>query len=502
MKTNPLKNPSFPRRSDSGFSLVELLVVCALLAIVAAIAIEMTGSTSKNVAATKLTSDVQKLNAIISTYVEEGGSLAGLTTPQAVIDKLKTTLSAADATRNVGVMTGRGVDVRLSAQMQSATDASTSAPRAVWDSVNQKFTVSTAAGTQGVSGFVLDDTLAAKSYGTETRTATNERYNGTANGWVWAPGNNTTLASIGSVEQAQTDVGNTFDPTGSISTGTVAASGPVTLPPPIMSIPGGVYYTATFPGQISLSSNGAPSGSSTLQYNINGGPWMVYSAPLTITSGMTVTARSVSTNPSLYANSATATASYYTLVNSFTGSVSAGWAPSSGSGRALVSTVSNSNPNSVVETDGTPAPGYTGPNVFTFNTPGSFAGIAPNAQFAIGQLVYHNGTIYSGTGSTSLDLKLNITLTNPQVATTTVDIPLSLDNTANSGNGNNALSADTATLASPVTNYSIVINGVTYTLRVFFGNIDVTQGYVSGNTLGVWEGATGTVNILAMFATN
>jgi hypothetical protein len=35
-----------------------------------------------------------------------------------------------------------------------------------------------------------------------------------------------------------------------------------------------------------------------------------------------------------------------------------------------------------------------------------------------------------------------------------------------------------------------------------YGRIDSSQGYVSGNTLDVWEGATGTVSVIGQFVSN
>ena len=96
----------------------------------------------------------------------------------------------------------------------------------------------------------------------------------------------------------------------------------------------------------------------------------------------------------------------------------------------------------------------------------------PQLDVQIGQITYHNGTISSGTGSTALSLHLDITLKDPAVATTGMDILMKLDNTPNSSGGANEKSADACTLANPVTNYSINIGGVTYTLILKYGTIE------------------------------
>jgi hypothetical protein len=188
--------------------------------------------------------------------------------------------------------------------------------------------------------------------------------------------------------------------------------------------------------------------------------------------------------------------SYFQLVSTFNGNVVANWTESTG-GSGIVHSIDNTNLDDVKETDGKAAYGYTGPNTFTFKRAATFTNVAPNAPFRLGQLVYHNGTIYSGTGATHLSLRLGITLTNPNAGTADADIPMTLDNTPNTSSG--AKSADNATFDNPVTNFNVTVDGVSYKLRVYFANIVSSEGYVSGNTVNVWEGMTGTVDVLGVF---
>jgi hypothetical protein len=237
-------------------------------------------------------------------------------------------------------------------------------------------------------------------------------------------------------------------------------------------------------------------------YRLAGGPWMPYSVPVTAQPMVLVEAKNVSTNTTLYLDSAVSHTTYYALVPAMSGTVAAMWNPSSGPS-GMVSSRNNTNPDSVVETDGTAASGsgitYNGANTFTFNRVSSFANVAPNTPFKIGTLTYHNGTIWSGTGATGLDLKLTITMTTPPEAATNGDVYMSLVNSANVNGGNNSQSADQCTLITPFTNFSFVYGGITYTLKISYGAIDVAVGWVSGNTLGVYEGSTGTVDVMASF---
>ncbi len=530
-----------------GFSLLEILATILVLGCVAAMVIERVSMTSTTISSTKLTSDVKKLNEIVAVYLASGGSLAGLTTPQQVLNQLKTVANASTQSRQVSVMTGRGVDVREVATMQSTSDAQTNSLRAIWNSATNQFVLATS-GTSGVASFDLNPALAAATPTTDTtRANSNELYNGAA-GWVWAPGNNVeaALPAPTTVALTNTSVTSSVDPTVTTSTSSTTSSSTTTgtsstatststsgtssssssstssstgtsgspsgslphggtpgvLPTPVITTAGGDFSSSNYPNQVFIDPNAAPAAVSTLEYQINGGAWTVYTAPIVVPSGSTVIAKNVSTNTSLYTNSGTDTESYYIIQAWFGGSLTAKWNASTGPS-GFTSTINNTNPLSVTETDGIQASGYTdGNNSFNFYTSGAFSNIQPNTNFPIGTIVYHNGTINSGSGSTGLTLELDITMGTPAIATTACNIQIALSNSANSGNGNNAQSADTATLSDPVTDYAVNVNGVTYTLVVAYGSIDSSQGYVSGNTLNVWEGATGTCQIIASFISN
>ena len=93
--------------------MVEILLTIALVAILSGVAFLMLSRVRVTVVDTKLKTDVVRLNQIISQYVADGGSLSGLTSAQSVLDKLKTVRTNADSKRQVGALTGRGVDIRL-----------------------------------------------------------------------------------------------------------------------------------------------------------------------------------------------------------------------------------------------------------------------------------------------------------------------------------------------------------------------------------------------------
>lgn len=120
--------------SPSGFSLLEIIVMVALIGIIAAIAVDKVSVTSVSVGNTKLTSDVKKLNEVVAVYLASGGSLANATTPQQVLDQLKTVVDPATQNRQVSVMTGTGVDVRQVATIQTASQALLEQPARILES--------------------------------------------------------------------------------------------------------------------------------------------------------------------------------------------------------------------------------------------------------------------------------------------------------------------------------------------------------------------------------
>ncbi len=298
-----------------GFSVIEIVITVAVMSMLAAVAISVMGSTQSNVKRAKLTSDIQKLNSIVSVYLGEGGSLTGITDPQAVIDQLKTARTATDSKQNVGVMTGQGVDPRLSVVVQSTAEAASSQPRALWDSTNKKFYISTASGTAGVRDFDLDDSLLVNDYGTDANRAQSKvKYNAN-DGWVWNYGNNTPLASINPFDATISSFPYQYDPTASVNGSGGNGVSVTTLPVPSISPGSGSFYFAAFPSSAVVLAGSVPVSGSALNYNVvhaNGtsSGWAIYTGPITLAYGDTVQARNVTTNTSFYASSGIASCTY------------------------------------------------------------------------------------------------------------------------------------------------------------------------------------------------
>ena len=305
-------SPKFQSTRQHGFTVTELVITVVLLAIVASVGVQMMGSIKPAVSQSKLDTEVVRLNQIASIYLAEGGSMDGITTVQDAIDKLKTIRSMSDSQRSTSVMTGRGVDVRLAALPLTAAESATNKPRITWDPVTKTFKLGTT-GSNGVGSLYLDDSLASHDYGIDTRAQTANRYN-SANGWAWQDINPTGTPTNYNNPNSQTTTGvtdNLFDPN--------TAPPASTLPVPQITPAGGSFTGAAFPSSVTISTNGAPSSGSQLQYMIthsNGTStaWAAYTGAVPITYGDSVSAKNVSTNAARYFDSAADNETYTAVV--------------------------------------------------------------------------------------------------------------------------------------------------------------------------------------------
>ncbi|MFZ4763531.1 MAG: choice-of-anchor K domain-containing protein [Roseimicrobium sp.] len=552
MRTTHQHRCSQATPSHSGFSMVEVLIGIVLTSLLAAAAVMMVADSRDRVVETKLRTDVIRLNQIISMYLADGGSLDGLTTPQAVLDKLKTVRTNSDVKRQTSALTGRGVDVRLSTRVQTSEEEATGAARAVWNTSTKRFDLTTS-GSGAIADFVLDDTLLANIYPTEARTRSTMLYND-VNGWVWSAGSYTPAAFLSPTSTTLATQENVFDPatppagtttggtttggtttggtttggtttggtttggtttggttTGGTTTGGTTTGGttstPTQLPKPINTPNGGTYPATTFPTTISINANGAPTSGSQLKYRINNGTWLNYTAPFAINSGDKVESKNTTTNPVLYTDSSTDTDTYFKLVPSFAGTLTPQWNNVAG-GPNLTYTTTNTNPDSVSLRHGDTRLDLGGgeyldagvENVLTFGRQSPFAGVQPNTDFTLGNFVILNGTTFNDSEATSATLAITINLTSPTPKNSTVSLNLAMVSTPNTSD--RLASADTVTINNPTTSFTVTDGGVTYTLQVRLVSQDTNSGVVTGNTFYIYEGASATATLVGKFVSN
>jgi hypothetical protein len=544
--------------------LVELIISIVVMSLLAGVAITLLSNARSGTVTTKLRTDVVRLNQIISIYLADGGSLDGLSTPEAVIAKLKTVRTDADARRQVGGLTGRGVDIRLVPRLVSDLEKASASPRAVWNNTAKRFDISTSMGEAGVADFVLDDSLASVNYPTESRTRTALLYNDT-NGWVWAAGNNVGPALLSPLNPTLALNENLFDPTvappagttassttagsttsgsttsgsttsgtttsgsttsgsttsgsttsgsttsgstttGSTTSGTTTGAIIATLPKPINSPNGGTFAAGAFPTTITISPNGAPGLGSELRYRINGGSWIVYTGGFAINSGDKVESRNFTILPLLYADGSIDSDTYYKLVATFAGQTTPSWINGAG-GPNLVATYNNGNPASVMFAHGDTRLDLGGGEYLDAGVENTmtfnreqFSGVSPNADFTLGSLVILNGTTFNDSEATSVTLKLVLNLTQPATQSSTVNVNFTMLSTPNTSD--RLASADTVTLSNPTTSFTVVNGGVTYTLQLKFVSLDTNSGTVSGNTFYIYEGASASAALVGQFKAN
>ena len=193
-----LRNTRTPARPDGvlcrrGFSILEVLLAVGALAIIAGLGIMSVSQTTNSSKRAKLESDISTLNAAVQMYLVNGGDLSGAATPNDVLAKMKTVVTAAQAERQINVLTGSMIDRRLVAEMQTTTEAATGEPRVYWNASDQVFQLATSGGV-GVKRFVLDPTMASVAVQTESRNSGVMEF-AASSGWVWDHTNNWTTDS-------------------------------------------------------------------------------------------------------------------------------------------------------------------------------------------------------------------------------------------------------------------------------------------------------------------
>ena len=505
----------------AGFTLLEMFLLVALIGLFTGIAINLVGTGFPGtLRSAKLEADVQKLNQLVALYLADGGTLNGVTSEQAVLDLLKRARPTSETRINLGVNSGRFIDVRLRVRTGSGGMASGQAHRAKWNTGTKRFDLITSG--SGVDEFYLDEALSAASFPLDSRSKSVKRLNSN-NGWVWGDNaSNPTVAYGTPATAAMTGSPASFDPSadlpvgdpggGSSGSGSGGGGGggsevinPTThLPTPVISPAGGSFAHSLFPTTATISSNNAPATGSSLVYRINGGAWQTYSSSISLSSGQRIEAKNVSTSPLLYTDSASTTQSYYRYVSGFTGSGSGNWTNITGESTLVYgvasdgssTTLTHGDPNGITP-GGEPFP--TGsPNVLSFaNLP--FSAVAANQSFTLGNLTFINGTTYNLSEATAATLQVQLNFTDPALSRV-VDVNVKLVSTDHV-DGDRLASADTVELVNP-SPVSITIDGVTYTLQLSWVTLDPGAGVVQGNKLLVFEGASATAQLRAKLVPN
>ena len=211
------------------FGFINMIVTVAVIAIIGSISYVAMTNVSDRAEERLLNDQVASLNKSVKLYLNNGGSIDGLTTAQQVIDKMKTL--AANGEKMAGFR-GNFIDPRLQAVEQSDEEADTTGElRVIWDAVAQNFKIAIG-GPKGIKAFKIDPTATPPTIQTETRDTMFELAATSETGsWVWDFDTETTASASPLVSTTTHDTQLDIDPTGGNNNKTQLAQ-PVINPAP------------------------------------------------------------------------------------------------------------------------------------------------------------------------------------------------------------------------------------------------------------------------------
>lgn len=276
---------SFRRRAgQTGTSLLEILVVVAVLGIIAGIGTVVIGQAVEGSRATKAKSDVAHLNRAVEVYLTNGGSLAEISKADEVIAKLKTRLNAEQAATQVG-LTGSVIDARLLPVHIEPSKRDKPGRRISWNSSLKKFELSEGTTGPGISHFILAaEAATAKEEAREKNSFSYAK----EDSWIWdyeetslpppSPGPTTIAVISNPPDSLPPGSSPPYLPPSSPPTGGFAK-----LNPPEFSIPEGSYPLGNYFLNVSLNDPN-PAGAGEIYYRIAGTTdWAPYPAGTSLT---------------------------------------------------------------------------------------------------------------------------------------------------------------------------------------------------------------------------
>ncbi|MEX2580994.1 MAG: type II secretion system protein [Verrucomicrobiales bacterium] len=283
-------------------SLVEALLVIAVLGIAAAMGVTGIGEWRRGVVETKAESDVETINRAIQSYLGFNGSVEGCESVEDVLLKLKSTADLSSAHRMLGI-TGSFVDGRIRPVYYEGGELSDGMPRIRWNGKEQRLELARD-GYGNIKGFALDDYGGSDPPG-EAREAFLDLAQ--SDGWIW--------------DYTESDpvvlAPNPSAPTHEVPDSSPPPADP--LPPepeiepletPIFSIPSTTRPYTDYDLGLALS-NPNPKGSSSIYYSADYGAWELYNDSLiSVEPDSVIQAQAIAEDRSRYSNSAVGQESY------------------------------------------------------------------------------------------------------------------------------------------------------------------------------------------------
>jgi prepilin-type N-terminal cleavage/methylation domain-containing protein len=283
-------------KKEHAFSLLEALIVIAVVGILAAIGGTIVSNVVTSARDQKLISDVDTINRSVIAYLGAGGDLSKAESPEDVLAALKRSMSHAS---RVPTLSGSKIDERLTFTMQSPGEVGGNGWRAYWDANSNRFILGKTGNIPGIKGFVLDDRVT--SDGKEDENTKSSMLYAAKDNWIWdyqeVPPTIPAGPSIIPLSEVpdSTAIPIPLGPGG-------GGQGSLTpLAAPTFSIASGAYPIASFNLPLSIA-NPNPAGASTLYYSIDFGNWKAYSGPVSVPPGSVVAAQAIAIND-LYSDS-------------------------------------------------------------------------------------------------------------------------------------------------------------------------------------------------------
>ncbi len=328
-------------KNDRAFSLVESLIVVAVIGIVAALGGAVFSNVVTSARDQKLISDVDTLNRSVIAYLGSGGDLSRAKAPEEVLSALKRSMSSAS---RVPTLSGSKIDERLTFTLQSSGEVSQNSWRAYWDGSVNRFVLGKSGNTPGIKGFVLDDSLTSK--GEEDENAKSSMLYAAKDSWIWDYQEVPVTIPAGPSVMPVSEVSDSSATPIPAGTGGGGPSSLTPLAAPSFSVSSGAFPISSFNLPLTIA-NPNPAGASALFYSIDFGNWKAYTGPLSVPPGSVVAAQAIATNI-LYSDSSRVDQNYDFIPGSLIPPVISPDRPELGlfTGRVINVTLVEQNPSS------------------------------------------------------------------------------------------------------------------------------------------------------------
>jgi len=278
-----------------GFSMIEMVIVVAVIGVLAAAVSIVASGTIQGAREARASQDEKVLNSAVLAYLTSDGDLSGVKGGEAVLAKLKTTVTAEQRQRIPG-LSGSFLDPSVEFVVQTEEEAKKKLPRLLWSVTKNRFEVASA-GPPGIVSITRRrdvEPASPQDGGAETEATEDRRtpFNYAAKAtWIWDYADAPVTTAPGPSQFGATTPENHLPPPTSPPAPPVVlppalppVAPPVLPPPPAkrtpllapqFSQPQGRYPRSDFPLKVSLHDVN-PAGSAALFFAVNHGVWTAY----------------------------------------------------------------------------------------------------------------------------------------------------------------------------------------------------------------------------------